>query len=192
MKIAYIEDDIDARDIFASKFKQDQIQCDVFTSAEESESEIHKGNYDALIIDIMLPGITGVQFLSKLRKQEIHIPSIIITAFNSQEHAKDALNSNACYLLEKPFSYQTLLKIVKQTIQTPSSIQHCVDRGLTQLNLTPRESEIAHYLLKGLSNAELANNFSLSEKTVKQYITQIFEKANVSSRAEFFSYIFPV
>ncbi len=54
-----------------------------------------------------------------------------------------------------------------------------------------RKSEVARLILKGLGNKEIANALAISEETVKQYVTQIFEKAEVTSRGEFFSYIFP-
>ncbi len=65
-----------------------------------------------------------------------------------------------------------------------------LQRIQTIVVLSAREE--ARLLLKGLSNAELARTAGISEKTIKQYVTQVFQKANVTSRAEFFSVIFPV
>jgi DNA-binding NarL/FixJ family response regulator len=192
MKVAYIEDDIDARTIFANKLKEDQIACDVYLNAEEALRSITAGSHDILIIDIRLPGIGGIQLLQKLRQLQIFTPCILITAFNSLEYAHEALNSSANYLLEKPFSYQALKNIIAKVATAPTSLQYCVDRSLTQLQLTQREHEIARSLLKGLSNSEIAKLLSIAEKTVKQHVTQIFGKAGVSSRSEFFSFIFPV
>ncbi len=191
MKIAYVEDDEDARNIFTRKFKTDGIECDTYADAESALSKISAGSYDILIMDIRLPGLSGIQFLHQLRQHKIHTPCILITAFNSLEYAREALNSSANYLLEKPFTYKSLQEVIKKILEAPGSLQHCVDRGLATLNLTEREEEIARYLLKGFSNAEIASLLSISEKTVKQYITQIFGKGNIGSRAEFFSFIFP-
>ena len=191
MRLAYIEDDKDACIIFSRKLKMDQINCDVYHNAKDALSVITAGSHDVLVIDIRLPGISGIQLLQKLRQQQVCIPCILITAFNSLEYAREALNSSANYLLEKPFSYQTLKKVIDKIMSAPASLQHCVDRSLTQLKLTEREENILRYLLKGLSNSEIAKLLSISEKTVKQYATQIFEKADVSSRAELFSSIFP-
>ena len=192
MKIAYIEDDKDARTIFARKLKDDGIDCDVFADAERALGKINSGSHDVLIIDIRLPGMSGIQLLQELRQKNIYTPCVLITAFNSLEYAKQAFGSNANYLLEKPFSYKALREIIHKVFESPGTLQHFVNRGLAVLDLTDREEEIARYLLKGLSNAEIARTISISEKTVKQYLTQIFEKARVGSRTEFFSYIFPV
>ena len=192
MKLAYIEDDLDARDIFIRKLRKEKTECDVFDDAEAFLETATPGGYDLLLIDIQLPGQNGIALLKRLRDSGIFTPAIMITAFNSLEYAREALNSSANYLLEKPFSFATLTRLIQKVLASPRSLQDCVDRGLASLLMTKREQEVARLLLKGLSNKEIADIKELSEKTVKQYITQIFQKADVKSRGEFFSWIFPV
>lgn len=192
MRIAYVEDDADARTIFARKLEADRVFCDTYSSAEEALQHIQAGSHDVLIIDIRLPGQSGIQLLKTLRQRQVHTPCVLITAFNNLDYSREALNSNANYLLEKPFSYSALRQVLEKIVTHPNSLQHCVDRGLAQLGLTSREKSIALYILKGLSSSEIAGLLGISEKTVKHHITEIFEKSQVSSRAEFFSYIFPV
>ncbi len=192
MKIAYIEDDLDARDIFVRKLRKESYECEVFDNAEAFLDIAQPGAYDLLLIDIRLPGRTGVHLLKELRARNIFTPAVLITAFSSFEYARDALNSSANYLLEKPFSFTSLLRIIQKILSAPRPLQDCVDRSLATLAMTERENEVAHLMLKGLSNKEIAQMTRLSEKTVKQYVTQIFQKSEVKSRSEFFSWIFPV
>ncbi len=192
MKVAYVEDDKGALAIFSEKLKRDGIQCDVYYTGEHALSCISAGSYDVLIVDIRLPHLSGTHLLQKLREKSIHIPCILITAFNNLNYSREAFDLNASYLLEKPFTYKTLRKILDSVFESPGKIQHFVDRGLAKLILTERENQIARYLLKGLSNAEIGRLLKISEKTVKHFITLIFEKSGVTSRSEFFSYIFPV
>ena len=70
-----------------------------------------------------------------MRQREIHTPCILITAFNTLEYSREAINSNANYLLEKPFSYQSLRQTIEKIILNPTSLQHCVDRGLALVEL---------------------------------------------------------
>ena len=191
-KLAYVEDDVDARSIFVERLRKEGVACEAFDTAEAFLKIAAPGRYDLLLIDIRLPGRDGVELLGELRQRGVFTPAILITAFNSLEYAREALNSSANYLLEKPFSYQTLRRVIQKTFASPRPLQDCVDRGLATLGITKREEEIARLVLKGLSNKEIANVAQLSEKTVKQYLTQIFEKAKVASRGEFFSSIFPV
>lgn len=192
MKIAYVEDDADARMIFAQKLAAQGIACDVFGDAESALPRMTPGAYDVWVIDIRLPGRSGVSLLQALRARHIDTPCVLITAFNSLEYTREALNASAHYLIEKPFSFQALRRVLDKVAAEPRSLQHCLDRGLAQLGLTGREEEIARLLLKGLSNAEIAEMAGITERTVKQFVSQIFAKAEVASRAELFSLIFPV
>ena len=192
MKVAYVEDDVDARTIFAKNLALEHVQCDVFDSAEAFLKVAAPGGYDMLLIDIRLTGRDGVKLLKGLRERGIFTPAILITAFDSLDYAREALNSSANYLLEKPFSFASLMRVIHKVLGTSRSLQDCVDRGLATLAITKRECEIARLLLKGLSNKEIADVGRIAEKTVKQHITQIFKKADVKSRSEFFSWIFPV
>ncbi|MCG3176704.1 MAG: Transcriptional regulatory protein FixJ [Candidatus Omnitrophica bacterium] len=192
MKLAYIEDDADARSLFAGRFRTDGWTCDEYGSAEEALPNIGPGSHDVLVTDIRLPGLNGVEFLLELRRRDVHTPCVLITAFGSLGLMKQAVNSAANYLLEKPFAYADLRRVIDRVLEPPSTLQYYVDRGLGRLQLTEREQDVARLLLKGLSNAEIASAASLSEKTVKQYVTQVFSKAGVQSRGEFFAAIFPV
>ena len=192
MKLAYVEDDVGARTILVRKLAREGHACDVFGSAEQLLEATGPGRYDILIIDIRLQGMNGVKLLHELRRRGIFTPAILITAFNSLEYAREALNANANYLLEKPFSFAALKRVTEKVLASPRSLQECVDRGLANLHLARREEEVARLALKGLSNKEIAQIAQISEQTVKQYISQIFDKARVTSRGEFFSYIFPV
>ncbi len=192
MKIAYVEDDQDARQIFGERLRAAGHACSFFDHAESLLETISPGAFDVLITDIRLPGISGIELLRKLRGRNIQTPCILITAFNSLEHARDALNASANFLIEKPFRFEALTNAIQKVTTENLSVQHCVDRGLAELDLTERENEVARLLLKGLSNSEIADILRISEKTVKQYLTQVFLKAGVNSRGEFFSSIFPV
>ncbi len=192
MNIAYIEDDADARTLLSEQLEEIGFHCAGFSSAEEFLKIVSAGAYDLLILDIRLPALDGVKLLRRLREKNIFTPAILITAFNSVDYSREALNSSANYLLEKPFSFATLLRVIRKVVASPRSLQDCVDRGLATLHLTKREVDVARLLLKGLSNKEIAEMVGISEPTIKQHLTQIFEKARLNTRSEFFSYIFPV
>ena len=192
MKIAYVEDDEDLRTLLADRFTNARYACDAFGNAEDLLSAVEPGRYDLLVLDIRLPRMDGVKLLQELRRRGIFTPAILITAFNNVEFSREALNASANYLLEKPFSFEQLKRLADDIVAAPSTLQDCVDRGLAKLSLARREEEVARLLLKGLSNKEIAEVTRIAEQTVKQYVAQIFQKAEVNSRAQFFSYIFPI
>lgn len=192
MNIAYVEDDDNLRTLYMDRFVQAGYVCEVFTNAEDLLKVAAPGKFDLLLLDIRLPAMSGVQLLKLLRHRGIFTPAILMTAFNNADSAREALNASANYLLEKPFSFQQLKLLAEKVVSTPTSLQDCVDRGLGRLGLARRENDVARLVLKGLSNKDIAHIANISEATVKQYLVQIFQKAQVKSRAEFFSYIFPV
>ncbi len=191
MKIAYIEDDVDSRTLFTHRLTSEGFQCDCFKTGEEFLNVAAPGGYDLLFIDIRLPDCDGVELLRRLRTLKVFTPVILVTAFDTLEYAREALNFGANHLLEKPFSFLSLKKVIYKVVGSVQTLQNRVDRGLAMLALSEREAEIARLVLKGLANKEIAHSLTISEKTVRQHITQIFEKAKVSSRGEFFSSIFP-
>jgi DNA-binding NarL/FixJ family response regulator len=101
------------------------------------------------------------------------------------------LNHGAAFLLEKPFTTQELRKVLDRLWQEPKGLIGARERALSQAMLTNKECEVARLLLKGLSTQEMARLTGNSEKTLKQHISTIYEKCGVSSRTEFFHYIFP-
>ena len=129
MKIAYIEDNADARSIFAGKLQRHGIGCDVFGDAETALPHLSSTEYDAWVLDIRLPGMSGLDLLRLMRKTGIETPCVLITAFNSLEYARETLNSSANYLIEKPFSFIALKRILEKLVAAPKSLQHCVSRG---------------------------------------------------------------
>ncbi|AWP23721.1 hypothetical protein C4901_10610 [Acidiferrobacter sp. SPIII_3] len=119
------------------------------------------------------------------------IPVVVISAFADQTRVKEALNHGAAYLLEKPFSTSDLKRVLERLWQEPKGLIGARERALNQATLTNKECEVARLLLKGLSTQEMARLTGNSEKTLKQHISTIYEKCGVSSRTEFFHYIFP-
>lgn len=117
---------------------------------------------------------------------------VLITAFVELDKVKTGLNEGAAYLLEKPFRAGELLEVIDRVLNAPSTrMAYYVDRALSPVGLTDKETTIAHYLLKGLTSSEIARLEDNSDKTIRQHITRIYAKCGVSSRAEFFHYVFP-
>ncbi len=157
MKLAYIEDDTDARTIFSRKLSEEGFPCNAFGSAEESLRVATPGGYDLLIVDIRLPERNGVELLKDLRARNVFTPALLITAFNSLDYAHQALNASASSLLEKPSSFASLIRVIRKVLASPQPLQTCFDRGLAVLRLTSREDEVARLALKGLSNKEITS-----------------------------------
>lgn len=149
--------------------------------------------FDALVTDVVLGDEEdgGLDLVAQARSAGFVAPVVVITAFADKRRLKRALELHVSYLLEKPFSADQLISVLRRLWEEADDLRHYVEQALSRARLTPRENEVARLLLKGLSNEEIAHALNNSEKTVRQHVSSVYEKAGVSSRAEFFHYVFP-
>lgn len=192
--VLLVEDEADARQALARALVREGYDCleasDVASALEAAER--HPG-LTAAVVDIVLGSDErgGVRLVSLLRGLIPRLPVVAISAFANLANVKQLLNDGASFLLEKPFRAAELIEVLTRVLRESSSVSHWVERALSGLGLTAKEATIAHLLLKGLPTSEIARLENNSDKTIRQHLSQIYAKAKVSSRAEFFHFVFP-
>ena len=192
-QILLIEDEAVAGQVLSQALQGLGISCRWIMTFEEAQKAWKEAAYDAVITDIMLDQgrPDGLEILRKIEQAGMPMPVVVISAFADQARVKEALNHGATYLLEKPFTTVELRRVLDRIWQEPKGLIGARERALNQATLTNKECEVARLLLKGLSTQEMARLTGNSEKTLKQHISTIYEKCGVSSRTEFFHFIFP-
>ena len=191
--ILLVEDDADARAALARALERAGYACTAVASYAEAIAVVPPGILVACVVDIVLgdDDSAGLRLIPHLRSLVGRPPVIVITAFADVEKVKSALNAGAAYLLEKPFRAADLLDVVARFATDPGEFRTYIDAALARARLTEKETSVARLLLKGLTSQEIARVESNSEKTIRQHVSQIYAKAGVSTRAEFFHYVFP-
>jgi DNA-binding NarL/FixJ family response regulator len=195
-RVLLVEDEHDARDVLARAFERAGWRCaqafDVPT-ALAALAAAEGAPFDAAVVDLVLGKNDrgGIELVPRIRAASIATSIVVITAFADMERVKRVLNDGASYLLEKPFRAQELLDVVARLVEGRDSVAHLVDRALLRAKLTDKEAQIARLLLKGLPTAEIARLEGNSDKTIRQHVSQVYAKCGVSTRAEFFHYVFP-
>lgn len=192
-QILLIEDEAAAGQALSMALQGAGISCRWVSTFEEAQSAWQEAPFDAVITDIMLDTNRpdGLEVLKKIEQAGMPVPVVVISAFADQSRTKEALNHGAAYLLEKPFTTAELRKVLERLWQEPRGLIGARERAFHQAALTNKECEVARLLLKGLSTQDMARLTGNSEKTLKQHISTIYEKCGVSSRTEFFHFIFP-
>ena len=116
--VAVVDDDISVRESLESLIRSVGMQVKVFASAEEFLSAAHNGNADCLVLDVRLPGISGVELHRHLLSQNCKLPAIFITAHASDDPAKREARSDwtVAYLI-KPFGEDELLDAVDAALK---------------------------------------------------------------------------
>lgn len=149
---------------------------------------------DVAVIDIVLGSDDkgGLRVLEALRARSTRAPVVVVTAFADVAKVKSALNLGASHLLEKPFRAADLMSVIERLMTARPEPAEAVAAAFARAGLTPRESEIALLALKGLSSPEIAQVLAMSDKTVRQHLSRVYEKHGVRGRGELVHLLFPI
>ena len=157
-------------------------------SAEEFLAAYQPGVPGCLVLDIRMPGMSGLELQQVLRAQGQALPIIFITGHGDVSLAVQAMKQEACDFLEKPFKDQALLDAVTQAVRR-SCRELAAEGRRSQAHallkrLSPREREVALRVARGLPNKLIARELDISEKTVHVHRQHVMEKTHTGSAAE--------
>jgi DNA-binding NarL/FixJ family response regulator len=192
-EVLLVEDEPEARASLSRALRREGFACREASDTASGMTIAKDEPVDLAILDLVLGDDErgGLSVLAALRARHEAPPAILITAFADVERLKEALNLGASYLLEKPFRAADLIAVCRKLLADKHDLTGLVASALERAGLTEREAQIARLVLKGLPSAEIAVVLGSSDKTVRQHITRIYEKCRVTSRPEFFHYVFP-
>jgi DNA-binding NarL/FixJ family response regulator len=165
-------------------------------SAEEALVEIPRHKPDVVLMDIHLPGETGIACTAQLKEKLPALQVIIVTVYRNHELIFQALQAGACGYLLKRSSPEELLKAISEVRSGGAPMTGEIARMLVEAfqkkpgnpgsddELTQREDEILILLAEGLSNKEIADRVKISYDTVRAHLRHIYEKLHVRGRTE--------
>jgi len=183
-----IDDDASMRRALSNLFQSVGLQVEVFGSAAEMLQSKLPDVASCLVLDIRLPGLSGLDFQTELAKVNIHIPIIFMTGHGDIPMTVRAMKGGAVDFLTKPFRHQDMLDAVAKAIERDrtrreaekivSNVQALFD------TLTPREREILALVASGLMSKQIAAELGLAEITVKIHRGHIMKKMGARSLAD--------
>jgi FixJ family two-component response regulator len=185
----YIVDDNPAvRDAIRFLVKQVGLMPKVFSSAQEFLDFFKVEMRGCLVLDIRMPGISGLDLQEQLTTLGAHIPVIIITGHGDVPITVRAMKSGAFEFLQKPFNDQVLLDTIQAALNQYNAIWEEDDKRIEAARnlavLTKREREVLELLKSGKSNKLIARQLSLSVRTVEGYRANITDKLGAKSLGE--------
>jgi FixJ family two-component response regulator len=164
------------------------LQVELLGSAQEFLQGKRPDVPSCLVLDIRLPGISGLDFQRQLADANIHIPIIFITAHGDIPMTVRAMKAGAVEFLTKPFRDQDLLDAIHVALERDRSRRQqeaeiAILRKRLE-SLTPREREVLPLVVSGFLNKQIAGEIGTSETTVKVHRSQLMRKMGADSLAE--------
>ena len=183
-----IDDDGDVRASIQRLLKTVGLHGEAFASAQEFLRRNMPEGPSCLILDIRLPGMSGLEVQRKLIDAGLSIPIIFISAHADVDMAVRAMKLGAVEFLTKPFRPQELVDAVQQALQRDEGIQQ-ERRDISELQqryktLTAREREVMSLFVSGMSTKQIASKLGLSEVTAAVHRGHVMQKMQAGSPAE--------
>lgn len=183
-----VDDDPSIRSLLTKLVQSIDVPVEVFASSQEFLSRARPEEPSCIILDVRMPGLSGLDLQERLVQSGIDIPVIFITGFGNVPQSVRAMKAGAVDFLEKPFENQALLDAVNRALersrlalQHRSELREIRDRIKS---LTPREYEVFVRIAAGLANKQVADKLAISEKTVKIHRARVMQKMQARTFAE--------
>jgi FixJ family two-component response regulator len=183
-----VDDDAAIRETLSSLFRSVDLRVIVFGSAHEFMQGKFPDAVSCLVLDIRLPGVSGLDFQDALAKADIHVPIIFMTGHGDIPMTVKAMKAGAVDFLAKPFRDQDMLDAVNRALERDRQRRHTED-AVSELRarfeaLTSREQEVIALVVAGLMNKQIAAELGVSEITVKVHRSHMAQKMKARSLIE--------
>lgn len=183
-----IDDDPSMRTAIKELIEAVGLNCQTFTSGQELLEAKLPDVPGCLILDVRLPGLSGLHLQRELAERGNHIPIIFITGHGDIPMSVQAMKAGAVEFLTKPFRDQDLLDAIEQATErdrlTRQQRLETVELSARHESLTPREREVMQLVVTGLLNKQIAVQLAISEKTVNVHRAQVMQKMKADSLAD--------
>jgi FixJ family two-component response regulator len=186
--IFIVDDDASVREAVSNLLESVGFRTQVFPSTEQFQSAARPEVPSCLLLDVRLPGVSGLEFQEMLAQAGISIPIIFITAHGDVPMTSRAMKGGAIDFLMKPFQKEDLLEAIHQGLERDRRRRE-EQAELSRLQsrfdeLTAREGEVLELVGAGLTNKEAAAKLGISEVTIKMHRGQVMRKMKAASLAE--------
>ncbi len=186
--IYVVDDDQSVREALGGLFRSVGYRVQLFGSTAEFMKVQPVNTSRCLVLDVRLPGVSGLELQNHLNREEIHIPIIFMTGHGDIPMSVRAMKAGAIDFLSKPFRDQDMLDAVAHALDTDRKRRYA-DQSVSAVraafeSLTAREREVMQLVTSGLMNKQVAGQLDLSEITVKIHRGNVMKKMAAQSLAD--------
>jgi len=186
--VLVVDDDASVREALSDLFQSVGLRVEVFASTQEFLKNTRPEGPSCLVLDVRLPGKSGLDFQQELNAANINLPIVFLTGHGDIPMSVRAMKAGAVEFLTKPFREQDLLDAVQTALERDRLNRE--DEALMAMlrqrfaSLTPREQAILTLVVAGRRNKQIAFEIGTSEVTVKVHRTNLMRKMQASSLAD--------
>lgn len=185
LTVFVVDDDAALRKSLCWLIESVGLRVKTFASAQAFLEALKPGMSGCLVLDVRMPGMSGLELQQRLKEQNCRIPIIVITGYADVPMAVRAMKAGAIDFIEKPVSDQTLLDRIQQAIaeEAETSVSRADQTQFLarQEMLTVREKEVMHKVVAGMSSREIGLELGVSFKTVEAHRAKIMKKMQATS-----------
>ncbi len=184
----FIVDDDDAvRRFLSGLIESVELRVETFASARDFLEAYEPGRPGCLVLDVRMPGMSGLELQSALADQAIDLPVIILTGHGNVQLAVHAMQAGAIDFVEKPFDNELLLDRIQRAVAENARVGRerikWIEIAERMQLLTPREREVLDLVVAGQTNKGAARHLDISEKTVEIHRANVMRKMQAKSLA---------
>ena len=183
-----VDDDEPIRDSLRMLLGSAGLPVETFASAQQFLAAYTPPAPGCLLVDVRMPGMSGLELQELLAARKIALPVIVITGHGHVAMAVRAMKAGAADFVEKPFDDELLLECIRRTLARDADTRRRQSRSSESTQrlaaLTPREREIMEHLVAGKSNKAIAADLGISARTVEVHRARIMEKLEAKSLAD--------
>jgi len=188
MTVYVVDDDESIREALLNLLESEGLSARLFASTEAFLDDWSEEMAGCLVLDVRLPGASGVELQEKLIAAGIRIPIIFMTAHGDVPMVRKVMKAGAVEFLSKPFQREELLTAIQQAFNLEREIagERAERRAIEErmATLSPREVEVLELVTEGMLNKQIAGALEISEITVKLHRRKVMEKMQANSLAE--------
>lgn len=187
--VAIVDDDAALREAMQFVLASVGIEAVAYASAKEFLTQASQQHYRCVVLDVRMPGLSGLEAQRRLKEMGEQSRIIFITGHGDVDMAVEAMKQGAADFLQKPFKDQVLINAVQVALQNeeevvPNDSDRIAAAKERFEHLTPRERDILACVSQGLRSKQIAAELGIAIKTVEEYRSRVLEKMGVSSSCE--------